>query len=116
MCRMRVNDVDSLASNHRAQSKSGTGVQFAERIRERHVESSFLGAARQRFARPCSDNRPMPAWCQLGGKPQRLSLAAAPAVLRVDVQHAKSHRAQLPGVRAGAQDSGHGTRDMGHGT
>jgi len=47
----------------------------------------------------------MAASRKLRGKPQRLPLAAAPAMLRIDVQNAKSHRAQLPRLGVGAQGS-----------
>ena len=74
--------------------------------RNRRTSSpAFARASRERLAGPRRDERPVAAPRQLGGEPQRLSLAAAPAALGVDVQHVDAHGAQLPLSRRATQGS-----------
>jgi hypothetical protein len=92
-----------LASNRRAELQRGSRIELAERTAWYDVEARLGGAAGERLAGARRDDRTMSATRELGGEPERLSLTAAPALLRVDVQYAKSHRAQLPRLGVEAQ-------------
>jgi ferric-dicitrate binding protein FerR (iron transport regulator) len=112
-----MDDVHALPSDRRAELKRGTRIELAQRVAREDVEPGLLRAARQWFAGTRCNDRAMTTACKLGGEPERLPLAAAPAVLRIDMQHPESHRAQLPGPSAIAQGlEKHGKRDTGDAT
>jgi hypothetical protein len=93
---MRVHDVDAVVVNRPPQVPGSARVDLAEWTAIDHAQSSLDRARAQRLATPRGDDRPVSAAIQLAGEPERLALAAAPAALRVDVQHSQSHGAQLP--------------------
>jgi len=102
---MRVDDVDPFAPQHGAQLERRARIELTQRIAEHDVESRIGRAFCQRLAGTRRHDASMAPTRKLRGQPQRLPLAAAPAMLRIDVQNAKSHRAQLPRLGVGAQGS-----------
>jgi hypothetical protein len=93
---MRVHDVDAMVANHATQPPRRTRIDLAERTAIDHGQSRFGSPRAQGLAPPHSEDRSVSSAIHLARKPKRLTLAAAPAALRVDVKHSKSHGAQLP--------------------
>jgi len=116
VCRVRVDDVNPLTAHRRAQLDRRPRIELTQRVARYDLESGIGGTLGQRLAGTRSDHGSMAASRQLGGKPECLPLAAAPAVFRVDVQNTKRHRAQLPRLGVTAQgwrptDTRHEARD-----
>jgi hypothetical protein len=105
MRRVRVHDVDCAFSNHLPQPPRRSRIDLRRWTTVDDVEADFGGALRQRLATPRRDGRRVSTLGKLAREPQRLSFAAAPTTLGIDVQYAKSHGAQHPLSSASTQAS-----------
>jgi hypothetical protein len=85
-----------VVANHATQPPRGPRIDLAERTAIDHGQSCLGTSRAQGLAPPRGENRSVSSAIHLARKPKRLTLAAAPAALRVDVKHSKSHGAQLP--------------------
>jgi len=94
--RVRVHDVDTMLSNRATESPRCAWIDLAERIAVDDSNARFDRASCERFVRTRRDDRSVSATRELASEPERLTLSASPATLRVDMQHAQSHGAQLP--------------------
>jgi hypothetical protein len=96
MRRVRVHDIDAVLANHASKVPRGTRIDLAEGTAVDHGQPGRGGAHAQWLAVTRGDDRQVSTPIQLAGKPKRLTFTAAPAALRVDVQHSQTHGAQLP--------------------
>jgi len=100
-----MNHVDSSRENLAPQPPCGSRIQLADGPAVDDGEARRRRARRQRFTMSRSDDGLVAALGHFGGEPERLSLAATPSPLRVDVQHADRHGAQLPSLARMTQAS-----------
>ena len=94
--RVRVNDVDFVFANSPPKPNRRGWVDLRPRAAVDDLESVLDRSSRKWLSETRSNGRPMSSARELTRKPQRLSLAAPPSALRVDVQHSVVHGAQLP--------------------
>ena len=95
---MRVDDIHMMVSNRAAKPPCRERIDLAHWIAVDDTQSDLDGPRSQRLPAPRSDNRHMSAARKRTGEPKRLTFAAAPAALRINVQHSQSHGAQLPSL------------------
>ena len=94
--RMRVHDVDTMFSDCAMKAPCSAWIDLAHRIARNDRQSCIDRSGGERFVRTRRDDRRVTTARQLPSEPERLTLSAPPATLRVDMQHAQSHGAQLP--------------------
>ena len=94
--KLKPDDVDMMFSDRATKSPGSARIELAERIAGKDRQPCIDRPGRERFAGAGRHNRRVSAARQLAGEPKRLTLSAPPTTLRVDMQHAQSHGAQLP--------------------
>ena len=83
---MRVHDSSARATNQSAQCECGDHIELAVRREPHNLDASVGGTPRQLILSASDDDRAVAAIAHPGRQPQNLTLAAAPATLRIDVQ------------------------------
>ena len=94
--RVRVHDVDVVCSNVAAQAECGSRVDLEARIAFDNAESLFFRSRFERLTTASRNDRDASPAGERPSEPERLSLTAPPSTLRIDMQHAIAHGAQLP--------------------
>ena len=82
-----MNDVDTVAVYRRAELQHGRRIKLESRRAALDDEPRMPRPLRERLFRPGGNDRAVPASCERRREPQRLALPAAPASLRVHVEH-----------------------------
>jgi hypothetical protein len=103
MRRVSVDQRDSMLANRSPKPEWRDDIELGSRTAVDDLQSRRARALVERFIAACRDDRPVAAVRKLPREPQRLPLAAAPAALRIDVQHSNVHGAQLRSTTIGAQ-------------
>jgi len=93
---MRMHDVYFAFFNHSPQSQRGSEIQLRGWTAFDDIEACRRRALGQRLAAPRGNQTNVSPASKLGREPQGLTLAAAPATFRIDVQYPESHGAQHP--------------------
>jgi hypothetical protein len=93
---MRVDNVYAIVSNRSAKAPCRKRIDLAQRMAVDHGQAGLDSPRMQRVATPRRHDRPVSAPCERSSKPERLTFAAAPTTLGIDVHYSESHGAQLP--------------------
>jgi len=94
--RVRVNDIDLVFSNVAAQTQCGARVGLEGRTAIDNADALLFRPQFEWLAAPSRYDRNVPTTRECASEPERLSLTAPPSPLRIDMQYAIAHGAQLP--------------------
>jgi hypothetical protein len=92
---MRVHDASARALNQAPQRERGNDVELSVRRESHDLDAPIGRTARQLILAPRDDHRAVATITHPRRQPQHLTLPAAPATLRVDVQNRQQARAPL---------------------
>jgi hypothetical protein len=88
MRRVRVHDVDAPRTEEPPQREHRAGIRLERRSARKKLDSRTRRSLSERLTRARRKNRNMSAPRELGGQPERLSLATTPTALGIDVKDA----------------------------